>query len=86
MRLNPALKHDDTATTRQMRATIPGMAHWAGTGPEGTCCGDCHHLIPRGSLGYGCDKYRQLMGRQVENEIPRQTRSCRHFEQREVKY
>ena len=28
----------------QMRATKPGQAHWAGTGPSGKTCGDCAHL------------------------------------------
>ena len=86
MHLNPALKHDNDATTRQIRATVPGMAHWAGTGPEGMCCGDCRYLIPRGNLGYGCEMYLRMMRKWTQNDIPRQTRSCRHFEKREVKY
>ena len=28
----------------QMRATRPGQAHWAGSGPPGTTCGECAHL------------------------------------------
>lgn len=67
---------------RKVRATIEGMAHWAGTGPAGTCCGDCVFLVKRGWLGYGCEKYMKLTGRTPATELPRQTPSCRHFQHR----
>lgn len=81
--LDPSLRHERTTLTKQIQASVPGMAHWAGTGPKGKYCGDCRFLVARkGAAGYGCDKYRQLMGRMLKNDIPRQTRACRHFEQR----
>ena len=69
------------------RGTVPGMAHFAGTGPKGKYCGDCVYLVTRiGAKGYGCDKYRMMMGRRTENEVPRQTRACKYFENRKVTY
>lgn len=72
---------------RMARDTVPGMAHFAGTGPKGKCCGDCVELMPRtGARGYGCERYRRMMGRQPENEIPRQAKACKYFEPRKVVY
>jgi hypothetical protein len=76
----------DPAFDKKVRDTIAGMAHWTRTGPDNTFCGDCRFLVTRGSLGYGCDKFRQLTGTVVQQPIPRQMRSCKYFEQREVSY
>lgn len=86
MRTTDGLTSINPTFERQVRATIPGMAHWAGSGPKNKHCGDCHFLVPRGSLGYGCDKFRQLTGTMVRDDIPRTTRACRYFQQREVRY
>jgi hypothetical protein len=68
---------------RKVRNTIEGMAHWAGTGPAGTCCGDCVHLVKRGGLGgYICGEFARIMGYSPLTAIPRQTKSCSHFEAR----
>ena len=65
------------------KRTVDGMAHWAGTGPKGLCCGDCVHLHPRGALGYGCAQYSRMMGgHQPLNSIPRTTPACKYFEAR----
>lgn len=42
------VKHDhltepDPELARLREKTPPGMAHWAGTGPEGKTCGGCNH-------------------------------------------
>jgi hypothetical protein len=40
--INPKLtKPQGEAQAAVQAATIPGMAHWAGTGPEGADCGSC---------------------------------------------
>jgi hypothetical protein len=72
----------DPEFDKRVRATPEGMAHWAGTGPEGTCCGDCVFLVKRGWLGYGCEKYMRMMGHTPQTALPRQTPSCRHFNPR----
>lgn len=85
MRVDQALKSDDPVFDRQVRDTVPGMAHWAGSGPKGKCCGDCVSLVPRGALGYGCMLYHKRMGRWLTSDIPRQTKSCKYFEARAKK-
>ena len=62
---------------------LPGMAHFAGTGPKGKSCGDCVH---RGYYRHeddrkkrqGCIQFRRFSGRSgpaVRREWP----ACRHF-------
>jgi hypothetical protein len=82
--LNPALKSVDPDFDAKVRATVPGMAHFARTGPKGKCCGDCTHLWPRLGRGggYACNKYAQMMPDSPRPDIPRQTPSCKYFEQR----
>lgn len=68
---------------------IRGMAHFAGSGPEGKTCGDCRHR------GYsrltrdedhswwhrGCEMYRRLTGR-FGPRISRDLAACRYFEEK----
>jgi hypothetical protein len=82
MHVNPSLTRSDPNFERQVRDTVPGMAHWAGTGPKGKACGDCVNLVPRGALGYGCLLYHKRMGQWLQTDIPRQTKSCKYFEAR----
>jgi hypothetical protein len=75
----------------QMRATRPGQAHWAGTGPAGKTCGQCSHLgyweQVRNSTGdtvysrhrTGCAKFFQLTGKHGA-VIPPAAGACRHFQ------
>jgi hypothetical protein len=73
----------DRKFERMRRRTIDGMAFWAGSGPKGKACGDCEHLQPRGSIGYGCKQFSRMMdGYQPVNNIPRSTPSCKYFEAR----
>ena len=37
----------DSDLDRKIAATHRGMAHWAGTGPDGTTCGACEHFKPQ---------------------------------------
>jgi hypothetical protein len=77
----------------QMRATKPGQAHWAGTGPSGKTCGDCAHLgywkqrhnasgdLVKNERTNGCQRYFQLTG--VHGPVvPATAGACRHFEPR----
>lgn len=82
MNSSKMLTAPDVDFERKVRATVPGMAHFALTGPRGKCCGDCKHMVPRGNLGYGCMKYYALMGQWVRQELPRTTPSCKYFEER----
>ena len=75
--------------SRCIQQSVPGMAHFAGTGPAGATCKTCAHL------GYerltpsllakhfgGCAKFRKLTGRHGPRAIPPSTPACRYFEQR----
>ena len=77
-----------------MRATKPGQAHWAGTGPAGETCGRCGHfgyweqvhnsagdnVCGRHRAGC-CSKFFQLTGKHGA-VISRGTGACRHFQSR----
>lgn len=68
---------------KQIDMTIPGMAHFAGTGPPGTICGQCVHwneFWTEPLNGKRCRKYTQLTNRRGTKAIERHTPSCRHFE------
>ena len=56
--------------------TVPGMAHWAGTGPLGTTCAGCRFY--RG----WCQKFRRMIRekRQSKFQLPPTTPSCKYFE------
>ncbi len=82
----------DPELTRKARATWPGMAHFAGTGPKGRTCRECIYWdhLPyeyRSKTGrYGglikparCRKYRELT-REQGAPVPYHAFACRHFE------
>lgn len=54
---------------------IPGMAHFAGTGPEGATCGDCN---ARTVLDGRCSVYRDLMKARGA-KVPAGSAACRHY-------
>jgi hypothetical protein len=67
-----------------------GMAHFAGTGPEGETCRTCAHWTPdsgRHSYVTGikqikpcrCAKFAQLMRGKLGGVIPHFARACRYF-------
>jgi hypothetical protein len=68
----------DPALKRLVEATPSGMAHWSGTGPPGTVCGQCSFY------GYGmqhpnsCYRYYVVV---LEHgaAFPAETPSCQHF-------
>jgi hypothetical protein len=78
--------------TRQARASHPGMAHFAGTGPRGMTCRQCahwehykgdyhsvngkHHGLIKPAR---CRKYRAITN-QRGAMVPDDAEACRHFE------
>jgi hypothetical protein len=84
---------DETLTdvNPQHLSTAPGMAFFAGTGPEGKYCKDCKHKgyerlkvdsygnAQRAVTHGGCAKFKQLLGvdgPQIKGSLP----SCKYFE------
>lgn len=73
--------------------TVPGMANWAGQGPEGKSCAGCALFRPR-KKPVGIDKdipregrclkfirvNRALYGSAAIHWIPPETLACRHFD------
>jgi hypothetical protein len=71
-------------------ATAPGMAHFAGSGPEGKTCGDCAHkgYIRERHNGKhyrhgGCAKFKVLTGSHGP-AIEANLKACKYFEQSKV--
>lgn len=74
------------------RASYPGMAHFAGTGPHGKTCRECifwNHVLYdyrakngkfRGLiLPANCKKYKQIT-QSVGDKVPDDAGSCKYFE------
>lgn len=74
------------------RATHPGMAHFAGTGPHGSTCRECifwnhqtHDYRSKNGKHRGvimpaiCKKYRALMHYEGP-KIPDEAQACKYFE------
>jgi hypothetical protein len=77
---------------RQALATHPGMAHFAGTGPDNMTCRQClhwaHHAYDyRSKTGkyHGlikpapCRKYKAITGKEGD-DVPDDAPSCKYFE------
>ena len=79
----------DPELEKKRSKTPPGMAFWAGTGPEGTTCREC---LNYGNDGYysanskngstlrpgPCAKFQSMMERRGPS-IPYNTPSCKYF-------
>jgi hypothetical protein len=67
----------------QIEASVPGMAHFAGTGPGNATCGDCSfwRMIPRTSKMH-CEKYVELTKDKKPKPVPSLTWACRYFVRR----
>jgi|GEM_PF-4017910 len=66
---------------------IPGMAHFAGTGPAGQCCGDCaygHYVeSARRREKWWCGKVALLPGgSKACNRIEPHYAACKYFQAR----
>ena len=65
---------------RQVRKTIPGMAHFAGTGPRNTTCYTC--VFWNTPDAHRCGKYTEMMRGKVHYvTIPAGTPSCKYYEE-----
>lgn len=75
--------------------TVPGMAHWAGSGPVGMTCLKCVSWDGCGNdPGYyaekgdhkgsikprSCRKYQTMMGGKEGSAVPYYTAACKYFE------
>ena len=78
-------------TDAAARATHPGMAHFAGTGPADTECRGCAYWCPDHTKGFKpvtkvksarCRKYARLTQTDTGPLVPGCAASCRHFEPR----
>ena len=71
-----------------IRASFPGMAHFAGTGPVGIRCRDCAFWkLParptsKSNEHRPCAKYTQLMNGKTGKNVPGGAFSCRHYEKK----
>ena len=76
------LTHEPGAPRK--RDAVPGMAHFAGTGPDGTTCRNCEFYRffreDRPRLHGGCKKYLLLTGRHGP-AIDGSNASCKYFEE-----
>jgi len=73
----------DPITAWQINLSCPGMAHFAATGPFGSCCKDCafwETLKKRRR----CAKFAQLTGK-LGPPIRGDIESCRHFKRGDEK-
>lgn len=75
---------------RLMSQTVPGMAHWSGTGPEGTRCLTCRNAKFFGWVGHGefaalkpirCLKYAEVMLTKSGPKFPADKASCRFYQE-----
>jgi hypothetical protein len=85
----------DPELERKQAQTHSGMAHWAGTGPQGKTCRECKHwqLVQGMGSYYGengihggslkprlCFKYMALTDT-TGDFVPHHAAACRHFEE-----
>jgi hypothetical protein len=78
--LQSFLTEASTVARGDMARTVPGMAHFAGTGPSGATCAHCVHW--QNSVHgrkHICRKHEDLMGRSSTKPVPGTTPSCRYF-------
>lgn len=72
---------------RAEASTAPGMAHWAGGGPDGATCGKCafwgysyrKHNGDPGRRASSCEKYFKMMSKHGDSLDKRQA-ACKYFE------
>jgi len=76
--------HVLTGRSDRENDTVPHMAHFAGTGPDGTRCNQCKYFksIPGKFSRNYCHKYFEMMGSKARNILEGNPRSCKYFEGR----
>jgi hypothetical protein len=61
--------------------SVPGMAHFAGTGPADSYCATCIYWQVQGKrTSPSCEKFRSLTNGKNTPLIPAGTPACRHYE------
>ena len=76
--MDPNLTRD--ANSAMLEQSIPGMAHFAGSGPKGKVCGVCEYWQPEpGKLYKVCHKYHEFMNTWSHRSIPFHTMACKYF-------
>ena len=88
--ISPHLTEPNPDLARRRAMTVPGMAHWGGTGPERTFCGGCvfhgfEYLTASGKARKSessCEKYKKLTGT-IGDSLDKKQPSCRHYEARQ---
>ena len=69
---------------RAFKATVPGQAHFAGTGPAGAMCHGCEHWGAGGTRPLTmwqkarCAQFKVLTGK-AGAPVPGRSSPCRHF-------
>lgn len=78
-----------TMTTHEQRVTHKGMAHFAGTGPNGRTCRECIHWDHfNGSYRKGdgriskasCKKFSALTRGEKGHPVPDDAMACKYFD------
>jgi hypothetical protein len=80
--LDLKLTQPDPDFAQRLRSTVPGMAHFAGTGPVGATCGECSYLAEfsgRGKHLHRCGKFTELMQGKPGDNVPKRSPACRYF-------
>lgn len=91
--IDERLTNPNPALAEQQRASFPGMAHWALTGPAGATCRECRFFEHRdryssSTTGFKggelraapCAKFRSLMNGKQGAAVPNTAAACRHFD------
>ena len=83
--MDPFLTRD--ANSERDQHTLPGMAHFAGTGPKRAVCGGCAYWVPPPNrAGERCAKYTELMGGKWHYRvIPFHTPACKYWAKKNAK-
>lgn len=71
----------DDASELGAKRSVPGMAHWAGSGPLGKECRHCLRFAKTVGNNGRCGKYRELAGRRGP-VFSRLASACKYFEER----
>ncbi len=71
-------REPDPALKRLMEATPSGMAHWSGTGPSGTVCGQCRFYGSSTQYRNSCSRYYEIFW-QHGAAFPAESPSCQYF-------
>jgi len=76
------LTSPDPELDRLAAGTIDGMAHWSGSGPPGTTCGECRFWANEdrpNHYAFRCAKYFTMMKKWGSRHIPFHQPSCKYF-------